>query len=381
MPLRNFWRFAVLATLVAAFGVQTARAANESSDPDNTLTVTGQVVDSDGKPVAGAEVVLVAEQWCRSERPLGFYVHNGLPMSLRVTGPFRTNGEGRFQATAAVGPARPAWGVFALAAAQHHGHVRVGIDKWTRATEITIKLDQEHMIRGRLIDTQGQPVAGATVRPILVSGVGTTYETLIPTEPIPPYASPVLPAVTTDDKGRFLLAGLGKSEVWLEVTHEGFATQRVHPRPSLRADATDTAFSLVAARVLEGRVTYGPTGKPAAGAQVVAVTGFANVVQCTTDGDGRYSVQSVPGRFAFAQGLSTVGQPYLVEKKGLTFSQSARLEADLTLQPGVLVRGRVTESPSGKPVAGAWCSIVPDKPISLARNMDSRMNWSGTVMP
>ena len=34
--------------------------------------------------------------------------------------------------------------------------------------DITIKLDREHVIRGRLIDTQGQPAAGVTVRPIMV---------------------------------------------------------------------------------------------------------------------------------------------------------------------------------------------------------------------
>ncbi len=353
MPLRHDSQFTVPAVLVATLFLRPVIAADQSSDPDNTLTVIGRVVDADDKPVASAQVVLVAEEWCRTERPLGIYVHNGLPTSLRVTGPFRTDGEGRFRATAAVGPARPAWNVFALAAAQHHGHVRAGIDKWARTKEITIKLDREHVIRGRLIDTQGQPVAEATVRPILVSGVGTTLETLIRAEPIPPYASPVIPAVSTDDKGRFLLAGLGKSDVWLEVTHEGFATQRVHPQPSLRADAKEMSFSLVAARVLEGRVTYGPESKPAAGARVVAVTGFDNVVQCTTDGDGRYCLNPFPGDSLSLRVFPPAGQPYLVEKKGLTFSQSARLEADVALQSGVLVRGRVTESPSGKPVAGA----------------------------
>jgi hypothetical protein len=353
MRCRDSRRLAALAALATVIFVRPTIAADESPDPDHTMAVTGRLVDAGGKPVAGGEIVLVAERWCRTERPLGIYVHNGFPISFRVSGPFRTDGQGRFAATAAVGPALPAWDVFALARADGHGRVRVGIDKWARKKDITITLDREHVIRGRLIDTQGQPIAGATVRPILVSQMGTTRETLIPTEPVPPYASPLFPAVSTDDKGRFLIAGLGKSEIWLEATHERFATQRMHPQPSLRSDAKDVSFSLVAARVLEGRVTCGPDGKPAVRAWVVAITGFDNVVQCLTDSDGRYSLNPFPGDSLSLTVFPPDGQPYLVQKKGLTFSQSARLEADVILQPGVLVGGRVTESPSGKPVAGA----------------------------
>jgi protocatechuate 3,4-dioxygenase beta subunit len=344
---------AALAALATVLAVRPAAAEEPSPDPDRTMSVTGRLLDADGKPVANGQVVMVVESWCRTERPLGIYVHNGLPITFRVTGPFRTDGEGRFRATALAGPAQPAWEVFAHVVAAGHGHVTLQIDKWARAQDLTIKLDQEHAIRGRLIDTQGQPVAGATVRPIMVSTMGTTRETLIPTEPIPPYASPLLPAVTTDDKGRFLITGLGKSKVWLEVTHERFATQRFQPQPGLRTDHKDLPFSLVAARVVEGRVTYGPQGNPAARARVVALTGFDNIVQCLTDDDGRYSLNPFPGDSFSLRVFPPDGQPFLVEKKGLTFSQSARLEADVALKKGLLVHGRVTESPSGKPVAGA----------------------------
>ena len=342
-----------LAALATVFFLRPAAAENPPADPDGTTTVNGRLLDADGKPVANGQLVMVAESWCRTERPIGIYVHNGLPITFRVTGPFRTDIDGRFRATASAGPAQPAWEVFAHAAAEGHGHVTVKVSKRARAQDLAIKLDREHVIRGRLIDTQGQPVAGAIVRPIMVSTMGTTRETLIPTEPVPPYASPLLPAVTTDDKGRFLITGLGKSKVWLEVTHERFATQRVQPQPGPRAESKEMSFSLVAARVVEGRVTYGPAGKPAARAWVVALTGFDNVVQCLTDQDGRYSLNPFPGDSFSLRVFPPDGQPYLVEKKGLTFSQSARLEADVALRQGVLVRGRVTESPSGKSVAGA----------------------------
>ncbi len=84
-------------------------------------------------------------------------------------------------------------------------------------------------------------------------------------------------------------------------------------------------------------------------------------MQCLTDDDGRYSLNPFPGDSFSLRIFPADGQPYLVEKKGLTFSQSARLEADVALKRGVLVRGRVTESPSGKPVAGALVLHRPRK--------------------
>jgi hypothetical protein len=359
MRLRLTRGFTAVAALAAVLMERPATAEDRPPEPDNTMTVTGRLQGADGKPIAGGEVALVAEVWCRSERPLGMHLHCGLPITFRVTGPFRSDGEGRFRATAAVGPARPAHAVFAHAAAAGHGHAILNLAKWARTQDIVVKLDREHVVRGRLIDTQGQPAAGATVRPIMFSVMGTTRETLIPTEPFPPYALPLLPAVTADDKGRFLIKGLGKEKVWLEVTHERFATQRLQPEPSPRADARDTPFSLVAAHVVEGRVTYSRNGRPAAGAQVIAHTGFDGVVQCVTDQDGRYSLNPLPGDSFTLRVFPPDGEPYLVSSKGLTFSQSARLDADVVLEPGVLVRGRVTETPSGSPVAGALVLYRP----------------------
>ena len=135
------------------------------------MTVTGRLLDADGKPVADGQVVLVAEYWCRTERPLGIYVHNGLPISFGVTGPFRTDGEGRFQRNGRRSVRRSLRGRSSRTRRPRATVTsRSSIDKWTRTQEITIKLDREHVIRGRLIDTQGQPAAGATVRPIMVSG-------------------------------------------------------------------------------------------------------------------------------------------------------------------------------------------------------------------
>jgi hypothetical protein len=358
MPSRQIPWFAapaLAATLATTIALRPAAAAEPSPDPAHTTVVTGRLLDADGQPISGGQVALVAESWARSERSLGscYVDHNHLPLTFRITGPFVSDHEGRFRAEALYGPARPGWRLLALGAAAGHGQATVELAKGLSIQAVDLKLDREHIIRGRLIDTQGQPAAGATVLPIMISGRGTTLLTLVPTDPTPPYASPVVHAVTTDDKGRFLIRGLGKEKVWLEVSHKGFATQRLHVQPNPYGDAVDTPFSLVAARIVEGRVTYGKGGKPAAGARVVAFASDGSAVACQTDDDGRYSLNPFPADSVYHMVFPPDGQPYLVARRDESFSLAKHAESDVALEGGVLVRGRVTESPSGKPVAGA----------------------------
>ena len=76
------------------------------------------------------------------------------------------------------------------------------------------------------------------------------------------------------------------------------------------------------------------------------------------------------------------GQPYVPSKQSLSFSQAARLEANVALERGVLVRGRLDESPSGQPVNEAlvlyrrrnherpllwdWCHGVLESAVTAA---------------
>ncbi len=99
MRVRQFLRLAALVALATPFPSRPATAEDRVQDQDRMLTVTGRLLDADGKPVADGQVVLVAELWCRTERPLGIYVHNGLPITFGVTRPFQTDSEGRFRAT------------------------------------------------------------------------------------------------------------------------------------------------------------------------------------------------------------------------------------------------------------------------------------------
>ena len=331
-PFRRFAGFAVGAALATSILPCRARAQERSPDPAHITTVTGRLLDSAGKPVPDGQVIAMAQQWARFERPLGVGPQGNLPLTFRLTGATRTDRDGRFRVQAKVGPARPGPSALVVyAAAAGHGLASVELTAGRSSQEITIKLNREYVIRGRLLDTQGQPAAGALVRPIVVSGLGSTLETLTTTDP-PPYANPLIPAVTADDRGRFLIRGVGEDRVRIEITHEQFATQRIETQPTPRGDSKETRFWLLGARVVEGRITCGDGGKPAVGARVLAVTGD-DVVQTRTDGDGRFALNPFPGDSFYLTVFPADGDPYLPWKQERSFSQSARLEIEIALEP------------------------------------------------
>jgi hypothetical protein len=353
--LRGFAAAAFAAALASAIGLRAAAA--EPASADSPKVVTGRLLDADGRPVAGGEVILLAVQWARSERPLGVYQHRGMPWATRVYGPFRADGEGRFRAGAAIDPAhpcRPYEALSILAAAEGHGLVRKALDQDARAQDVVLTLEKEHIVRGRLIDLQGQPAAMVRVQvnPGLLRETDVTPS--IPTQG----AFATFAPVTSDDKGRFLIRGLGQHKVGLTVRHDRFATQDLTAPTVPAGDAHDAAFSLVAAKVVHGRVTCGDTGKPAQDARVYAIH-ESRVVEGRTDAEGRFTLNPYPSESFGLTVFPADGEPYLVGRKNVSWSQAARQEVNIPLARGVLVRGTATELPSGKPVAGTLVQYRP----------------------
>src|SRR5262249_10823801 len=107
------------------------------------LKVAGRVEDQDNKPVVGARVAVAA------------YASNGAP---QVLGQTKTDAKGRFQLT--VKKNDPSHQVVILAGAKGFG---LGWHFVQSPAEALIRLQPEQIIRGRLIDLQGQAAAGVRV--------------------------------------------------------------------------------------------------------------------------------------------------------------------------------------------------------------------------
>jgi RNA polymerase sigma factor (sigma-70 family) len=334
-----------------------------------TMIVTGQVRDVQGRPVAQAAVAVLG--WRNSPWRSGDLT----PDRQDVLGQTKTDAQGGFRLQVQRTDSVRFLHVQAVAAAPGHALGWRDFDPDADQPQASIQLPAETVIHGRLVDLQGQPAAGVKV---LVTGFGKDVRG----EPRgiswgeAPERLPLWPQpVTTDAQGRYVLHGVNRQAgVRLAVRDPRFAPQSLFVRTKEKEGDNETAVPLTPAQIVEGRVTYADTGKPAAHARVfcsvdpsvrddaggihaIGGTGWYGV---RTDEQGRFRLNPGRGKGYLVTAYSASGEPYLTVRKQLLWPKGAvKAQIDIALPRGVLVRGKVTESPSGKPVAGAGIYYQP----------------------
>src|SRR5262249_60209696 len=129
-------------------------------------------------------------------------------------------------------------------------------------------------------------------------------------------------------------------------------------------------------RTLEGVVVNHETGLPLAKVQVLAVSKegtqtplVSNRVDAWTDDQGRFRLHPFPGESVGLLAYPAAGEPYLPGVPAVPWPDDNPRNVTVTLWPGVLLQGRVTEEGSGKPVAGGTGRVHPRTvgPPSLVR--------------
>lgn len=295
---------------------------------DPAGTITGRVVDEDGLPVAGAELVLA---------PLPG------PAGPSGSGPFRAlaDADGRFRF-----PDLPRGRRFDLEVFRE-GYVSASLPgvEARPGSPLRIELRVGRALAGRVAGPDGEPVAEAQVSVVettLVELEGSRFSQGLTRS-----------HARTDEEGRFLLAALEPGSVQLQVDAPGYRRRKV---PGLQipeqgeAPAVEIALergASIAGRVLDGQ------GRPARGAMVRAEGGHT--------GDG---VLSFAGGHADAEGryrldgLEAGPHQVFAESADRDLRTQGALEVrpgtnrlDLTFPSGVEVSGRAVD-PRGEPVAG-----------------------------
>ncbi|HEV3260032.1 MAG TPA: hypothetical protein VG013_24400 [Gemmataceae bacterium] len=355
------------------------------------VVVTGRVLGPDGKPVSGAKVY-VSTYTAKDQAD---------PKVRATSGP---DGRFRFPAT------RSEVNVNERVAAAADGYgpdwcELAGLDKSSALPPLRLVRD-DVPITGRVLDLENQPIRNATVRLVRVrkmpgedltpwikdlQAAGSnslfnlgrtrlllTYERVMQ----PVWGVLGVPhSVKTGVDGRFRLSGFGRERV-VELAIEGPALEQRRVSVMTRMDSPKgmPPFTYGArfdhraapAKPIIGTVRDKRTGRPAAGVEVscVLVSGSGALTDvmpvagtpATTDEKGRYRLAGTPKSKQYH--LAAAGGPYFGAAQ--IVNDSAGLEpitADFELERGILVRGRLTDKATGRPVRGSLYYLPsPDNP-------------------
>ncbi len=363
----------------------------DMAELNRTLTVSGRVLDADDKPFAGARVYHYSpdqrgDVFAEGEPPKVISDRNG-----RFQFPISEPGFLSLQVQASQSHAvvvalahgfGPAWASFTTAEA---------------AQELTLKLVKDDVpILGRVIDLEGRPVPGVSIRPVSLYASPTqdlsAWETAMAgAKDIHDDANDKLPealelfrwgndlAATTGADGRFRLTGIGRERVvslWIEGPTIATSFVEIHartrPGPTYRLELQrnkpeygtlvfhGATFDIAAApmRPIEGIVRDKDTRKPLAGISIRSARFAGNVisgrdhVRTTTGADGRFRLVGMPAGAGNAITANPgPAQPYLGASADVPAGSSpepARVNFDL--KHGVAIRGKVQDKVTGKPV-------------------------------
>jgi len=367
-----------LTAIAAAPGLRAAAQGDTDAeqDPANDLdivTVTGRVTGPDGVPRGGAEVFL--SRWHYDDRypdgPLaaGRAAEDGtFTLTYRKSDPrLRVEAE-----------RSPMWRYVTVSTyASGYGPAWVDLDRHPAGTPVALALVPDRALRGRVVDLEGQPIAGVDVR---VTMLGATpsgsldgfIEDPLKGEPsayLEPLSTHVIRATTNGD-GRFELAGIGEERlVRLSLSGETVTTTSVEAvtralDPAMpvnrgrRLLGTDLQLALRPTRPITGVVRDRVSGAPLAGVRVMSqlMAGdnyFNSAVRTTTGADGRFRLVGMPkGAGNELCIIPADDQPYLIDELNVPDPAGmGPVEVEVTLVRGVWITGRVTDV-DGAPVYG-----------------------------
>jgi RNA polymerase sigma factor (sigma-70 family) len=352
-------------------------------------TVSGRVLSPDGKPVAGAELLLVGGK--NPVQKLG-----------------RTDEDGHFTVPA---PRGERW-VVLLARAPGAGIDFIDLGTLKSAEKVDLRLVKDHAIRGRVIDTEGKPVPGVSVSVKSVNGYQDNsldsflamWKKRHPMSGVPTgikhfWEENIFPTTTTDKEGRFTVTGTGierlvslhvrgpgiaEAEFWVvnrpgfdpkpynKLTTDNMATMSFGLGGAWLLWGPDLSVVAEAEKPIRGVVKDRETGKPRAGVRVTLSRNGSDLVpvqvSTTTDAQGRYEIRgarkSLKGYMVEVPGESESGYMACQGRSPDTPGYGA-ITIDVNVRKGVILTGRVFDSATGKSLPGTvWVGVLQGNPFA-----------------
>jgi RNA polymerase sigma factor (sigma-70 family) len=358
-------------------------ASTPAPDADRPVAreVGGRVLDPDGKPVAGAKLAFASTS------------ARAMPDKVWAT----SAADGRFRFTVAPKDVDQSWSetpfadATVIAAAPGFGVALARVGDHPSPADLTLQLVPDDVpIQGRVIDLQGQPVAGVTVRVETVhaprQGDLTPWlDSLKANAKSPgsvarpptvgaytPAFDNLIPPATTGPDGRFRITGVGRERIaGLRIEGPTVVSRRVNAVTRRAADGLPqgpeetyhpSAFDHLVAptKPVVGVVRDKDTRRPIPGVRVQSYRvagkeGFDQSVHTTTDAEGRFRLVGLPKGRGNELLVNHHDEPYLDVVQ--PFDDTPGLEpvaVEIRMKRGVWVRGRITDKATGRPI---WASV------------------------
>ncbi len=336
------------------------------------MTVIGAVMDPAGKPIARVPVDVVG----RPRVPYMAVVEKF--DAYKLLGKGATGDDGRFQFDIVPTSSARYYDVYALTAAPGYGLSWTVLNPDDPDPFVLIRFRPEQPIRIRMVDINAQPAASVEVRVASIWHRYTGIRHRYTSGPIngvyfwnlPPEGVRVWPApLHTDDRGRFVLAGLAVGdEVLLDAQDRRFARAGLRLQADDRQGPRDVTLLLRPATIIEGQVLAADSGQPIPHATIVVTAregrlggGFAT--RFRADSQGRFEANPSPGDYFHLTAYPTNGEPYLPPPVEFAWTKGAvRKHLDIPLPRGVLIRGKVTALSSSTPLSGASVQFLSMSP-------------------
>jgi len=320
-----------LAAWPGCFGV-----ASPTGCPSVKTTIVGQVLDARGKPIAGAQVAATGRL-------------RGLDDAHHTLSTAASDAEGRYRLVVPQLSSVRYYKVYVIALAAGYALESQPVPLDVKQPGVRIRLADEEILHGRVVDSKGMPAANAMVcvRGAPVSGGGDA-EGLFLWEPEKAPSVWPKPAIT-DAQGRFTLGGANTTEgAYVQVVDDRFARWHLH------VGRHGSGTSSLAEHMQHPHVAVGGDFVPQA---------------APTD-----EVTLAPPPSQIIE-----GEPYLVRQKTISWPDDTSVyRVQVECPRGVLVRGNITESPSGKPVSQADIQYEPHTG-NPNKTDDALLGWQAAV--
>jgi RNA polymerase sigma factor (sigma-70 family) len=364
-----------------------AEAAKAPAEkPADAVTVRGRLLDPDGKPIKDARLY-----WPR--------VPKTEPKSeddIEIPQRGKTDAEGRFKIELPRSDIKPEWNLALIAAADGYGVAWAFWSAIKSGDELTLRLVKDQPIEGRIVTSEGKPVAGVRVT---INTLGAMREGKVDafitawkrewgmalheaTERMFLPLGKILTPVTTDANGYFRVTGAGAErlailrlhgsgiaqEVLYVVNRAGFDAAEVNKAVLDRIPAMlrrpghppllygpKINFVVPASRRIEGIVREAGSGKPVAGYTIHVGVGYGFGITSISDKEGHYHLNGVPKVKQYLLSAEPpTGNSWLRSGARIDDTEGVQpLAVDFTVARGIVLSGRVTDKTTGKGVKGS----------------------------